>query len=515
MPTICRPSRGHDELGSPSRRAQPFLTPHLFGLFRCICLLRACLRACLFRARVFRACPLLCIPLFLGACAGTRPAAERTPEMAARSSLFDVLLAKTVARDPGAQDRRAEFEQLRTRFETAASDEELWLAIRAFHARRGRGGLDPVRAASVTDAESAGGHPTASPDALPLEFGVDHNADASPRFFVRDLPFDPEYFLEGSRPAIGDVVVAIHGLGIDEWVRRARELVVDSTEAATRARLAAELRVRHTDWPRELAPQQPTLRLRRSDGREFDVVLGWTRSPIDLWQRVDDPYYDGFSRVLTTQAFDLFDYAGSAKVLVLSCRSFATPLEADLTTLMEHATTNDLLEHDLILDFSRCAGGNDAPRLLAHLFNSPILPLVTQAAPTLGARPVEASARVAAPAPRTRFRGHAVCLFGPCGDASVDRVASIVLDQHLAIGIGRPTNGRGTAAIDSELLISPTTGNELGTFHWANGETLRGDGSLLEGNPPAMAVELAPNRENARQYYRLLIDEAMRALGHR
>ncbi|MCB9917772.1 MAG: hypothetical protein H6832_05170 [Planctomycetes bacterium] len=439
----------------------------------------------------------------------------RTPEMAARSSMFDVLLAKAIARDPGAQARRTDFEQLRTRFETAASDEELWLAIRAFHARRGRGGLDPVRAASVVDAASADGEPTDAPHALPLEFGVDSNEDGSPRFFVRDLPFDPDHFLEGSRPEIGDVVVGIHGLKIDEWIRSARELVVDSTEAATRVRLAAALRVRHSDWPLALAPQQPGLRLRRSNGREYDVVFGWSKGPIDLWQRVDDPYYDGFSRVLATPSFEVFTYAGTAKVLVIACHSFTASLEPDLATLMEHATTHDLLAHDLIIDFSRCAGGADGSILLAHLFNSPILPLVTQAAPTLGARPVEASARVTSPAPRVRFRGRAVCVFGPCGDASVDRVAAIVLDQHLATGIGRPTNGRGTAAIDSEVLISPTTGNELGMFHWADGETLRGDGTLLEGNPPAMTIELAPNRENIRQYYRFLVDEAMRALGHR
>ncbi len=447
------------------------------------------------------------LALSSAACSSHR-AAPKSPAAAARVAFFEALLARTLELDPRTKKRRTALEATRARFEDAHDDTELFRALCAFDAARGRGGLAPLPKQAEAEA-------TPAPSELPLRFEAERSGDGRWHYFVCDLPFDAHYYLPDSRPEVGDVVVGLHGLSVDAWVTRARGLVCDSTEAATHAEVARAMSRRTPTWPTELVPDEPSLRLRRKDGREVDIPIAWTKRPVEQWLRVDDPYYDGFSRVLTTKSFDVHAYAGSAAVLAIDCHEFDEALEADLAQLLAFAERESLLDHDLILDFTHCRGGAHGAKLLVHVFNAPLLALDIEVA-TETVQAAEASWRETIPkAPRLRFRGRAACLFGPSGDASVDRIATMVLDQRLAQGIGRATRGRGCAKALRDEVVSPISGRAFASFAWSVAETLRGDGTRLEGNPPRPAIEVAPTHENIRDYHRLLVDRAMEALGHR
>ncbi|HMQ24022.1 MAG TPA: hypothetical protein PKE00_16145, partial [Planctomycetota bacterium] len=231
------------------------------------------------------------LALSSAACSSHR-AAPKSPAAAAREAFFEALLARTLELDPRTKKRRTALEATRARFEDAHDDTELFRALCAFDAARGRGGLAPLPKQAEAEA-------TPAPSELPLRFEAERSGDGRWHYFVCDLPFDAHYYLPDSRPEVGDVVVGLHGLSVDAWVTRARGLVCDSTEAATHAEVARAMSRRTPTWPTELVPDEPSLRLRRKDGREVDIPIAWTKRPVEQWLRVDDPYYDGFSRVLS------------------------------------------------------------------------------------------------------------------------------------------------------------------------------------------------------------------------
>ena len=135
------------------------------------------------------------------------------------------------------------------------------------------------------------------------------------------------------------------------------------------------------------------------------------------------------------------------------------------------------------------------------------------------------------------FTGEVVSLLGPYGGSHLDQYASMVIDNQLGYTIGMPVGGFSSTWEFGEVLHFPISGKPVAYFEWGMGHTLRPnvdhpiriadkygrlhgmgidpDGAVLEGNPPTVDKFIPQTRENYLEYYEILMDEAMRHLGHR
>jgi hypothetical protein len=293
-------------------------------------------------------------------------------------------------------------------------------------------------------------------------------------------------------------------------------------------------------------------RLRNADQREYDVRLLARKADEVRWPPLPSRKYPGFARALSRRSFDLYVPAAGQKIVAFEWKGFwKDDLVDDLAQLVAYASDNDLLDHDVIVDFTRSRGGSDGVLalqvLLGRPFNTTFCDLrisdvidsfiaSREESPRLrdwllnDVRPAQArgdaytgrvpfklrhlpagSDGILQPAP-VHFTGRLVALLGSQMGSQVDQVASILIDNGACHSIGMPTGGYSNSWEWEENVTFPTTGRPVAEFIWSMGRTFRPNGEELEGNPPVPDDVVLLTRENVADYYDRLLQRAVEFL---
>jgi hypothetical protein len=88
----------------------------------------------------------------------------------------------------------------------------------------------------------------------------------------------------------------------------------------------------------------------------YTVRVPYVRASRIEWQGHGARKYDGFELLREFGIFDLYRHSGGKDVLLLSWRRFGGSLVADMDALMVYAEAEDLLDHDLVWDWTRSRG---------------------------------------------------------------------------------------------------------------------------------------------------------------
>ncbi len=478
-----------------------------------------------------------------------------------RLELFEDLVDKTLRREAFSPPKNAalnlDVEQAlracRPDFEAAADGHELYLALVRLSAARRDTHLrvyDPNP--RLFGDEGFSGR-------LPLRFATDFGTPGQERIFVADLPRDPAAcFPDQPLPALGDVVTEVHGQPVAEWVAAARPYLRASTEARLWYVLAAQLAQRSSQLPRALNPPQATLTLQRPDGTRYTLSSPWLAADSIRWQGLDQPRYPGFQQRWSCDTFTLYAHP-DLPVLLLDWNGFGRTCVADTRRLVAEAAERNELDHAVIFDATRARGGAGGADVLRQLSPTPfrttfgnlrisdVTPLfiagirdemrrrqvgaswLSQWLDTDVTAAIEAGDAYSNNVPfklahlpkdadgimqpaELHFRGPLVCLFSPAGGSHLDQFAAMVIDNKLAHTLGMPTGGYSNTWEWTEPVRLPG-GPPLAKFMWSIGQTIRPNGEVLEGNPPAVSELLPPTRGNWPHYYDLLLERALLAIG--
>ncbi len=490
-----------------------------------------------------------------------------------RAALFDFLLEATLQREalsPIKQqhlqiDVETEMRKFRDDLISADSSESLLYAlIKISNARRDRhlsvqpvdGGIWPAR-------WGAGQLPRTLQ--APLRFAVDYG-QSPPDLFVGDYARNLSDFSESADVQCGDRLVKVNGRPLRAFAQEIEPYIRYSTRAAFWWELAEMASMRHFSIPPRFYRLKITYVLERKDGSRYNLKLPYLDPDSIKWTQPDRPRYKGFRLLQERDSFDFYRHRSQA-VILLDWHGFGSRLLEDIDWLAAHALQEGLLSHGVILDATRSGGGTRGAYALQRLSPKPfkttfgnlrlsgITPqfvaerlqlhrsqqeLEVEAHPSLddGSRLAEwlendvmreyregrdysgnvpfklihaskDSDGVLQPA-ETHFQGPLVCLFSPHGGSHLDQFAAIIADNKLGYSIGMATAGYSNTWEWQEILVFPSSRQEVVRYMWSIGQTIRPNGEVLEGNPAQVDEFVAQTRENYLVYRDLLVQRALK-----
>ena len=159
------------------------------------------------------------------------------------------------------------FEQFRDDFRDAETDLDLFRAITLFsNARNDRHlDVDPVKHGLDVDLDS-------DERSIPLAFEAGF-ANERANYFVAGI--GKEFFagFAGQQPAIGDTLVSVNGLSLEEYAALVRPYSAHSTENTSGRGQRAGFGTRNVLWPEVLQTDRYALVLRRKDGTQYSINL--------------------------------------------------------------------------------------------------------------------------------------------------------------------------------------------------------------------------------------------------
>ena len=526
-------------------------------------------------------CALLTVALVLPVGCGAPPdlpAGVGTAEE--RAALFDTIMARVERREAFSPvkneelglDPLAEMAARRAELVEADSEEALFYAIsRLSNARRDRH-LDVALVPNGIGLAETRGLPFADesleapPLHAPLRVLPDYGTPGEITFFVSDLATDTTV-LGSPAPQLGDRVVAVNGRSFPDYLAAIEPYHRYSALPNFWWRTAMALPERTAILPPEHYRDRLELTLERLDGTLVTVSLPYLESDEISWRRSADPRYPGFRFSHSTGTYDLhLPEAGGPEAIVLRWHGFRETLIEDVDALMDFATSEELLDHAVIIDGTRSRGGSKGAYALQRFASRPFrvtfgnlrlsdvtLPFVEAKRREVGAAgaldsgvgetmddgrwlmdwlendvldSLQAGAAYSndvpfklahlpkdsdgmlEPAP-VRFRGPLVLLLGPQGGSHLDQFASQVIDNRLGRSIGMPAGGYSNTWEWEEILELPGTGRPLVRFMYDIGHTIRPNGEVLEGRAAPVDDYVPLTRHNFREYHGILLERAL------
>ena len=507
-------------------------------------------------------------------------AQERVSTREDRKALFDYLIQKTIERGafspvknenlgfcPICSMRSYEDEVV-----NASTEEELFYAlVKMSNARNDRhlrvspveGGLRISESYNVSansnypDVDAVGDGPPTAPIKFLTDFGA---APASYPIFVADFSVDIEDFENGDNLNVGDVVTAVNGVPIREYVEKVRPYIRYSSVSGFRFKFAQALGEKTAILPESFFGDDFQVSLFSPENGNYTVRVPYVRASRIEWQGHGARKYNGFKLLKEFGIFDLYRHAGGKDVVLLSWRRFGGSLVADMDALTVFAEAEDLLDHDVIWDWTASRGGGLGAYAIQRLspkkfkttfgnlrLSDTTLPFIERKRQQIAARNLSDGAPEAldngtwlmewlegdvmkgleagqaysndvpfktAHAPEwsdgvihpaeTHFTGKMVCLLGPYGGSHLDQAASIVADNNLGTIIGMPAGGYSNTWEWDEVVHFPISGQPVVEFMWDIGHTIRPNGQILEGNPADVDISIPVTRQNYVDYYPIL-----------
>jgi hypothetical protein len=510
----------------------------------------------------------------LGGCRQPDVPAVGTPEL--RAALFDTILARTERREAWspiknerlAFDPLADMRAMREMVVSAETEVDLFYALqRLSNARRDRhldifeveGGLE------LEDSEGLEFYDTGDPPPArhaPVKIFPDYSADDA-GYFVGDIATDAGL---PDLPSVGDRIVTINGLSVDEWMSSAAPYMRHSSLIGLRWKLAEGLPQSSAVYPPSLRSDELTLMVESATGEESGYSLPYLDASSLHWTGSGAPRYPGFSKQLETPTFDLLVPDDDRRVLLLVWYGFRETMIADVDRLVEHAQREGLLEHTLVMDVTRSRGGSLGPYAMQRLQPLPfkttfgnlrmsdvVEPFIedkradflasnindsgtpetiddgtwlmewldedvapglergdayTTNVPFKSAHAPKDSDGILQPA-EVGFTGPFAIISGPNGGSHLDQFNSIVVDNRLGPIVGMPAGGYSNTWEWYDVLTFPGTDQPVVAFMWSIGHSIRPNGEILEGNPAAVDEWVPLTARNVEDYYSLLLERAL------
>ena len=418
---------------------------------------------------------------------------------------------------------------------------------------------------TVTSAE-AGLRPPQVPDvAAPIRVLPDYSNLENPSFFVAAI--GGEDGTGAPRPTPGDLIVAVNGRPILEYVATFTPWVVHSSIHGLYWDIARDLPLRRANVPPSLYEETLSLELERPSGERYMVALPYIdQAEMDVPQ-AEEPLYPGFTTVMERLNFNVLLPEDGRPLVLLQWFDFEYELIQDVIDLMEFAEREGLLKHKLVIDVTDSGGGSRGAYAIQRLVDRPFrttfgnirlsdageefirrwseadddgdAPEIfglnesgswlhewarTDASEALArgdeyTEPVafklahlpKDAAGILQPAP-VHFSGPIAILSGPRGGSHLDQFVAMFADNDLAYIVGMPTGGYSNTWEAEETLHFPGTEQPVVRFMWNVGHTLRPNGEILEGNPPMPDTYIPLTRENFRIYHQILLEAALAGL---
>ncbi|MGH7552350.1 MAG: hypothetical protein ACREMQ_04915 [Longimicrobiales bacterium] len=499
----------------------------------------------------------------IGACARGEPSPLGTPDE--REALVRDLVRQTLERtawSPYTEGRPEQtFERdalaLIPEFRAADTDHALLLAlIRLSNLRHDRHlSVEPV----------AGGLQPPPIDAMaPIQFRTHFAVPGRYTLFVAD--YDRTLGERaGDRPAVGDVLVAVDDVAIDEYARRLEPYLRYSTLDKRWWETAIAVSLKSWRFGPELyAPGDSVrYRLQHADGSQYTLAVEHQPADGIQWAGHSTKRYPDFTRILTTASFDAYVHARGKPLVILDYHRFEPSGPADIDSLMSIASKRGLLDHAVFVDGTTSGGGSRGAYVLARLSPRPFKTtfgnlrlsdvtdrfirevkrehdeggaaelsdgggrlvewLTTDVVAALERRDAYSAAvpfklaelpkdsdGTMSPA-RLHFRGGLAAAFSPFGGSHLDQFAATVIDNDLGYTLGMSAGGYSNTWEWTDTLRLPGSGRPLATFMWNIGHTIRPNGEILEGNAAPVQDRIPLTRENYSTYHADLI---ARVLAH-
>jgi hypothetical protein len=406
-----------------------------------------------------------------------------------------------------------------------------------------------------------------TPPEAPIRVDIDYSDTENLILFVSDVATNVS-LRRGVQP--GDRVLTVNGVSAAERFEQTRPFYRYSTEHGYRKKFSQGFNTRTGLLPRQLYRLALELKLERKTGEVFDVRLPYVRADSITWLSDSAERYPGFKLVADRGAFDLYLSTGGRQALVIDWHSFNGFLLKDMDWLMEYASDNGLLDHDIIWDGTRSGGGNLGVYAIQRLSPKPFKTTfgnlrISDVIPAFIAEKVERyEEKKQAPSTGTRdtiddgtwlidwltddvqqayaagqeytnnvpyklehapknsdgiiypaaihFRGNMVCLMGPNGGSYLDQFSAIVTDNDLCKTIGMQTGGYSHTWEWKEQVVFETTGKPVVQFMWNIGHTISPNGKILEGDPAEIGEFIPLTRENFAEYDQILLRRALSIL---
>lgn len=493
-----------------------------------------------------------------------------TPEL--RDALVDSIIEMTRRREAWSPfkeqalgyDPLAEMEAVRAEVVNASSEDELYYALtRLSNARRDShlyltpvsGGLTGPRLPEVH---------------APIQVRPDYSDMSAPAFFVSGVDaaaLRSSGLAGAARVSIGDLIVAINGRSVPEYVEAFRGWTRHSSPQGLYWNLARDIPIRVPATAPWMYGETLDLTLEDEAGRRYSASLPYLEPAAISLELGEGELYPGFSVVLERFNFNVLRPDDGRPIVLLQWLDFEYELIQDVVDLMEYAEREGILEHMLVIDVTDSSGGSRGAYAIQRLVDRPFrttygnlrgsdaavdmieawavepdldVPEIfglnesrswlhewaktdarddiadgleyTRATPFKLAHLPQDSDGILEPAP-VHFSGPIAIIGGPRGGSHLDQFVSMFADNDLAFTIGMPTGGYSNTWEAEETLYFPGTDQPVVQFMWNVGHTLRPNGEILEGNAVQPEVYVPLTRENFRTYHRDLLEAALRRLG--
>lgn len=397
--------------------------------------------------------------------------------------------------------------------------------------------------------------------ALPLRLEVDFSDPAAPLLFVAETWDFPQL-------SPGDVVVAVNGRSVPEFVAWARPYHRFSTTPHLWVLLAQSLPLVHRDYPPDFYHARLSLRVRRENGHLHEARVPYLPRREIRRPEAREDRYEGFSLARRFVSFDVYQPERGQRVILLDWHGFQPDLRDSMDAFMEMAEARAWLDYDLILDLTHSRGGSQgayalrrlSPRPFRTTFGNLRLSDVTEPFIQTMLRDYERRRSPATPehdprwlldwltgdvrkglaagqaysnsvpfkcahlppysdgvmTPHARhFRGRLTAWLYPRGGSHLDQFAAMIADNELGWTLGMPAGGFSNTWEWTEDVKFPASDRPVVRFMWSIGHTIRPNGQVLEGNPAAVDEWFPITRENFRTHRAELLERSLARLAER
>lgn len=488
-----------------------------------------------------------------------------------REALFDYIIDKTKKREAFStfKNERLNFdpinamEALRQEFVEADTNDELWFALKKLSAARHDKHL------SIDPIEEGLTIPSIGEGRAPIRFHPDFSSKKM-SFFVSDFSKTIAEHCGKKVPKVGDELLAINGIVLKDFIAQVRPYVAYSNENNFLVRTADALSKRNAQWPRAFFKDSFQITLKPKRGRPYLLRLPYMKE-------VDWKYgrflrdYEGYELAWEKESFSVYlPKNKNSRTILLWWYGFRKDLRDAVDELIAYAETNDMLDHDLIIDAVNSRGGSQGAYALARFsplsfrttggnlklsditddfiarrtenylsnkqlmdgsspeteddgswmmewLHGPVLKGLERGQSYSNNVPFKCahlpfySDWIMEPA-KKHFVGKLVLFSGPWGGSHMDQFSVMVNDNNLGHTLGMPSGGYSNTWEWEEDVYFPNTDIPVVRFMWNIGHTIRPNGQVLEGNP-AMVDEYVPvTKENYLDYKNILIRKALKWL---
>ncbi|MDN5204289.1 hypothetical protein QQ008_23050 [Fulvivirgaceae bacterium BMA10] len=490
-----------------------------------------------------------------------------------REALFNYIIEKTKIREAWSPikneklgfDPMKEMLALKDEVINADTDEKLFYALQRLSAAR------RDRHLSVRQVEGGLKLPEIDEGTAPVRFDVDFSDRNDPFLFVGDLGMKINEHTS-KVPRIGDRLLKINGEDVQSYLKRAIIYIRHSTYENFIKNMALNLTKKNDDLPPSFFKDKITLTLKPKKGKAYTITLpylnevAWThgifiRNYKD-YEEVSSFVYESFKIYRPTNPDN--------KTLLLWWYGFREDLPEAIDALVDWAESNNVLDHDLIIDAIDSRGGSQGAYALARLspqpfkttggnlklsditydfvtnytrryleaqvpmdhesreteddgtwviewLNGPVLKGLAAGQEYSNNTPFKCahlpfySDWIMKPADK-HFTGNMIVFFGPKGGSHLTQFAAMINDNDLGYTMGMPDGGYSNTWEWREVLTFPGTDKPVTTFMWDIGHTIRPNGQIAEGNPSMVDEYIPVTRDNYLDYKKILLEKALNRL---